>query len=52
MEKIFILTFYSIYITAQELLWNSTHEKGEEMAVVSVTPPNQEVGLERKTLKA
>ena len=22
------------------------------MAVVSVTPPNQEVGLERKTLKA
>ena len=52
MEKIFIPTFYSIYITAQELLWSSTHEKGEEMAVVSVTPPNQEVGLERKTLKA
>ena len=48
MEKICIPTFYSIYITAQNLLWNSTHEKGEEMAVVSAIPPNQEVGLKER----
>ena len=48
MEKIFIPTFYSIYITAQALLWNSTHEKGEEMAVVSVTPPIKKLALKER----